>query len=89
MSDVLKPYPKGTVFQLLLNGRDASSVINEWWEASTQADVRVRKAKTKGCMVLETEDMIYASHIIKLWPGTKVNIKEPKLWEREHTHQET
>ena len=54
-----KVYPEGTVFQLLLNGRDASSVINEW-------------------MVLETEDMIYASHIIKLWPGTKVNIKEPK-----------
>ena len=27
-----KVYPEGTVFQLLLNGRDASSVINEWWE---------------------------------------------------------
>ena len=71
-------YPKGTVFQLLLSGHAAASVINEWWEASTQADVRIRKAKTKGCFVLETEDTIFAAHIIKLWPGTNVNIKEPK-----------
>ncbi|MBR1463472.1 MAG: RNA polymerase subunit sigma [Prevotella sp.] len=73
-----KVYPKGTVFQLLLSGRVAASVINEWWEASTQTDVRIRKAKTKGCFVLETEDTIFVAHIIKLWPGTKVNIKEPK-----------
>ena len=72
-----KLYPKGTVFQLLLGGHAASSVINEWWEASTQADVRIRKAKTMGCFVLETEDTIFAAHIIKLWPGTKVNVKEP------------
>ena len=73
-----KVYPEGTVFQLLLNGRDASSVINEWWETRTEADVRVRRAKTKGCVVLETESTIFAAHIIKLWPGTKVNVKEPK-----------
>lgn len=73
-----KTYPKGTVFQLLLSGHAAASVINEWWEASTQADVRIRKAKTKGCFVLETEDTIFAAHIIKLWPGNKVNVKEPK-----------
>ena len=70
-------YPKGTVFQLLLNGHAVASVINEWWEASTQADVRIRKAKTKGCFVLETEDAIFAAHIIKLWPGNKVNVKKP------------
>lgn len=70
-------YPKGTVFQLLLSGHAAASVINEWWEASAQADVRIRKAKTKGCFVLETEDTIFAAHIIKLWPGNKVNVKKP------------
>ena len=78
MSDVLKPYPKGTVFQLLLSGRTAASVVNEWWETRTEADVRVRRAKTKGCVVLETESTIFAAHIIQLWPGTKVNVKEPK-----------
>ena len=78
MSEVLKPYPKGTVFQLLLSGHAAASVVNEWWETNTQADVRIRRAKTKGCVVLETEDTIFAAHIIKLWPGTKVNVKEPK-----------
>lgn len=72
-----KVYPEGTVFQLLLSAHAAASVINEWWEASTQADVRIRKAKTKGCFVLETEDTIFAAHIIKLWPGNKVNVKKP------------
>ena len=71
-------YPKGTVFQLLLSGHAVASVINEWWEASIQADVRIRKAKTNGCLVLETDDAIFASHILKLWPGTKINVKEPK-----------
>ena len=73
-----KLYPKGTVFQLLLSGHAAASVVNELWETRTEADVRVRRAKTKGCVVLETESTIFAAHIIKLWPGTKVNVKEPK-----------
>lgn len=73
-----KLYPKGTVFQLLLSGRAAAAAINEWWETKTQADVRVRRDKTMGSVVLETEDTIFAAHIIRLWPGTKVNVKEPK-----------
>lgn len=73
-----KVYKEGTVFQLLLKGSAAASVINEWWEASIQADVRVRKAKTQGHVVLETTDPVFASHIIKLWRDTKINIKEPK-----------
>lgn len=73
-----KVYPEGTLFQLLLKGHDAALAINEWWEASIQADVRIRKAKTSGCLVLETDDAIFASHILKLWPGTKINVKEPK-----------
>ena len=77
MTELTKPYPKGTMFQLLLSGHAVASVTNEWWEASIQADARIRKAKTKGCFVLETEDTIFAAHIIKLWPGTKVNVKEP------------
>jgi len=66
------------VFQLLLKGRDAALVINEWWEASIQADVRVRKAKTQGHVVIETTDPVFTSHVIKLWRDTKINIKEPK-----------
>lgn len=77
MTELTKPYPKGTMFQLLLSGHAVASVTNEWWEASIQADARIRKAKTKGCFVLETEDTIFAAHIIKLWPETKVNVKEP------------
>ena len=71
-------YPEGTVYQLLLKGGEAASVISEWWETNIQADARLRRAKTRGCVVLETESTIFAAHIIKLWPGTKVNVKEPK-----------
>lgn len=77
MIGLTKPYPEGTVFQLLLSGHAVASVTNEWWEASIQADARIRKAKTKGCFVLETEDTVFAAHIIKLWPEAKVNVKEP------------
>ena len=77
MAGETKIYPKDTVFQLLLSGRAVASVINEWWETHTEADVRVRRAKTKGCAVLETKSTVFAAHIIKLWPGTKVNVKEP------------
>lgn len=73
-----KVYPEGTVFQMLLKGCIASIVINEWWEASIQADVRVRRAKTPGHIVLETTDPVFTSHIVKLWRDTKINIKEPK-----------
>lgn len=71
-------YPKGTVFQLLLKGSEAARVVEEWWDTTARADLRVRKAKTKGHTVIETEDMMFTSHVLNWWPGTKINIKEPK-----------
>lgn len=66
------------MFQMLLRGFDASSVVNEWWETHQRCDLRVRRAKTDGCVVIETTGILFTSHVLRLWPGTKVNIKEPK-----------
>lgn len=68
---------EGTVYRILLKGSEAASVLTEWWEASVCADLRVRKAKTPKHIVVETTDAVFASHIIQMWPGCPVNIKEP------------
>ncbi len=73
-----RTYPQGTVFQLLMKGSDAARVVEEWWDTSARADLRIRKAKTKGCTVIETEDVMFTSHVLSWWPGTKINVKEPK-----------
>ena len=71
-------YPEGTVFQLLLRGSEAAKVVDEWWHMQRDCDIRVRRAKTKGCTVIETTDTIFTAHVLQWWPGTKVNVKEPK-----------
>lgn len=70
-------YKEGSTFQLLLKGSEAAGVIEEWYYRGMGADIRIRKAKTKGHSVIETEDPIFASWIVQFHPGTKVNIKEP------------
>ena len=77
MIDVTKVYPQGTVFQLLLKSQEATGVVNEWLEMNRQADLRIRRAKTHGHVVIETTEVIFAGHIIQWWPDTKVNVKEP------------
>jgi hypothetical protein len=77
MTDVTKIYPSGTVFQLLLKNPEATSIVNEWLEMNRQADLRIRRAKTPGHVVIETTEALFASHVIQWWPHVKVNVKEP------------
>lgn len=68
---------KGTeTFQLLVKNSNARSVIEEWTERDVQSDLRVRRAKTKGHVVIETKDVMFASFIQRYYPNCKVNIKE-------------
>lgn len=69
---------EGTVYRILLKGSEAASVLTEWWEASACADLRVRKAKTPKHVVVETTDTVFAAHVLRMWPGSPVNVKEPK-----------
>ena len=68
---------KGTeTFRLLVKKHEASSIIDEWAEREIQSDVRVRRAKTRGHVVIETKDVIFSSFVQKNWPSCQVDIKE-------------
>ena len=72
-----KEYKEGTIFQLLLKGSEAAGVVEDWYYQNMKVDLRLRRAKTKGCCVIETTDVLFASRILLYHPSAKVNIKEP------------
>ena len=68
---------KGTeTFQLLVKKSEACSIINEWAERDIQTDVRLRRAKTLGHVVVETKDVVFSAYVQRNWPSCQVNIKE-------------
>lgn len=69
-------YTGTELFQILLTGSEAAEVMEEWIQKNIQADIRFRRAKTKGCVVMETRDVLFASHIVNWHPGCQVNIKK-------------
>ena len=72
-------HPPGTRYQILLPADRAHFVIDEWLAQSTTADMRVRRARTPRRFVIETTDVVFASHIVMFNPGCKVNIAPPLL----------
>ena len=67
---------KGTeMFQLLVSKHDAASIIDEWAEREMKTDIRIRRARTRGHVVVETRDVLFASFINRYYPYCKVNIK--------------
>ncbi len=68
---------KGTeTFQLLVKIHEASLIIDDWAERNMQSDIRVRRAKTNGHVVIETKDVLFAARIKRSYPNSQVNIKE-------------
>lgn len=64
------------MYQLLLTRSEAVAVAEDWTERDMESDLRLRKAKTKGHVVIETKDVIFARNI-QIWhPSCKVNIKD-------------
>ena len=59
--------PNETYLQLLPNDR-VSGVIEEWLARNLACNLTLRRAKTKGHTVIETSDVIFASHI-QQWHG--------------------
>lgn len=64
------------LYQLLLAKDEAAAVVEDWAERGVESDLRLRKAKTKGHIVIETRDVIFASRIRQWHPSCKVNIKD-------------
>lgn len=42
------------LYQILLPGREALGVMEDWLECNIETDIRLRRAKTKGHLVIET-----------------------------------
>ena len=51
------------LYQILLKGQEAEAVVDDWVERNIQSDLRLRRAKTKGHVVIETRDVMFARNI--------------------------
>ncbi|MBQ7683286.1 MAG: RNA polymerase subunit sigma [Bacteroidaceae bacterium] len=61
-------------YQILVKKGLVGLIVEDWlWHSG--CDLRLRKAKTQGCRVIETTDTLYAARIVKwLQAAEKVNI---------------
>lgn len=63
-------------YQILVKSDRVAGVMEDWVHEGT-ASITVRRAKTKGCHVIETTDPLYAARIVKwLDAAEKVNIAQ-------------
>ena len=75
----MNDYQQGDTIYILLKKNQAESVMEEWLEGNWQSDLTVhRSAKTKGCVVLETSDLMFAARIIRWKPYERVTYKRQK-----------
>ena len=66
-------------YQILIRNRSLSLVVEDWMEKA-ECDIRLRKAKTPGCRVVELTDPVYAARMIKwLRVAEKVNIAKWRM----------
>lgn len=66
------------LYQILLPGREALGVMEDWLECNIETDIRLRRAKTKGHVVIETRDVMFARNIQVWHPSCQINIKDLK-----------
>lgn len=67
---------KGTeIFQILIKGCEANGILEYWIDKNLKTDLRFRRAKTRGHVVIETKDVLFANYIRRWYPGCQINIK--------------
>lgn len=64
------------LYQILLTDQEARAVADDWLGRFIQSDLRLRRAKTRGHIVIETRDVMFARSIQVWHPSCKVNIKD-------------
>lgn len=62
--------------QLLVKSKEAGDIADDWATKDIECDLRIRRAKTHGCVVIETQDAVFANHVRRWHPGCQVRIKE-------------
>ena len=63
-------------FQILLDGNSSRAVLDDWQEQHFRSDLKARRAKTPGHVVIETGDVLFARNVLIWNPSCKVNIKK-------------
>lgn len=66
---------ENAIYQMLINSMSAGHVVDDWYESSHAVDLRIRRAKTKGHVVIETTDTLFAKRLVLRY-RCKVNIIE-------------
>lgn len=66
------------IYQLGMEPQYAAHVILLWDEGKYPCDIRVRRAKTEGLIVIEIEDMYLADKIVSV-TRCQVAVKEVKV----------
>ena len=61
---------------LLVNSAAARVILDDWLDEGVESDIRIRRAKTAGHVVIETHDVIFATRIRRLCPECKVHMRE-------------
>lgn len=69
-------YTGKETYHLMLSGSCAAEVVDEWMERGVTSDMRLRRSKDGGHIVIETRDVIFARDIHRLFPSTKVHIQQ-------------
>ena len=69
-------YKEGDTIYILLTKSQAESVMGEWIENNWGCDLTVhRSQKTKGCVVLETTDLMFAARVCQWHQYEKITYK--------------
>ena len=61
--------------QLLVRDSEAAEIAEDWARRSIECDLRLRRAKTPGHVVVETKNVIFANHVRRWHPGCQVYIR--------------
>lgn len=73
-------YKDGDTIYILLTKSQAESVMGEWIENNWGCDLTVhRSQKNKGCVVLETTDLMFAARVCQWHKYEKITYKRKKL----------
>ncbi len=72
-------YRDGDIVQLLIPIDHAAQVLEDWARYDYEADLRVRRARTEGCVVIETKSVIYASYVMQWYPDVRVHFKQKRV----------
>lgn len=68
-------YTGNEIFLILIKKSEARDIVEDWAERNMDCDLRLRKAKTRGYVVIELKDVVYANNI-RIWhPGCQIKIK--------------